>query len=192
MTKFNRIYYTIFVIILIGAFVITANEYIRDSKRLKEIDQMKYTVEREIKTIKTKTETFVLVDDIRYLLDNNKIYPVTMMSDGNTYISTFEIKDTIYNEYKRIKYEKDKMQILKAEGYSKQELESINKLRGSLYYDTHYQLLKIMAILIILTFFAVTDIIFADDKDKYIKTLKRANIFIIVSLITYLIYNVSR
>lgn len=192
MTKFNRIYYTIFVIILIGAFVIIANEYTRDSKRLKEIDQMKYTVEREIKTIKTKTETFVLVDDIRYLLDNNKIYPATTMSDGKTYVSIFEIQDIIYNEYKRIKYEKDKIQILKADGYSKQELENIDKLRGSLYYDTHYQILQIMAILIILTFFAVTDIIFADDKDKYIKTLKRANIFIIVSLITYLIYNISR
>ena len=192
MIKFNRVYYTIFVIILIGAFVIIANEYTRDSKRLKEIDQMKYTVEREIKTIKTKTETFVLVDDIRYLLDNNKIYPATTMSDGKTYVSIFEIQDIIYNEYKRIKYEKDKIQILKADGYSKQELENIDKLRGSLYYDTHYQILQIMAILIILTFFAVTDIIFANDKDKYIKTLKRANIFIIVSLITYLIYNISR
>ena len=185
--NYDRVIKTTFITILVLVFILSVKDYKENKQKLNSIGEVKYTVEQEIPSIYVNKKTYVLLEDVRNFIDNKGVYEVTTLSDGKTYIDAYMVKVYLENIGKKLDYKEDKIQILKADRYSKQELEEREKLVGSLERETAIAMLKMIITVLCIAAYALRDTKLKEE-DKYLDYLETiTEVIALIMLIIFLI-----
>lgn len=185
--NYDRVIKTTFITILVLVFILSVKDYKDNKHKLNSIGEVKYTVEQEIPSIYVNKKTYVLLEDVRNFIDNKGVYEVTTLSDGKTYIDVYMVKVYLENIGKKLDYKEDKIQILKADRYSKQELEEREELVGSLERETAIAMLKMIITVLCIAAYALRNTKLKEE-DKYLDYLEILTAVIaLIMLIIFLI-----